>query len=377
VLKATSLDFTLISRAQVWERYVPTFGPEVTPEVTLQLKTEGGEDYYEDEEGERADTEAVQFKDDGSAFMMGQAYRPVTYEESVTDYVNWEDFGHSVARTWDEVDLVWRRTYLSRKQLVTRFGKELGERIPLDWGGGKDGAEERSVEDEFTKKAADLRGLVQVGEEGLLGLQGVQRARARRQADPLELDGFFPCPRPLLGTLANDSLIPVPDFVFYQDQAEEVDDLTAKISELQDGLKVVGLYAGEKENNLASIVKAANNTLIPVPDWVKLKEMGGVKGVVEWWPIDMVVTALQALIGATPAGHLRHLPDHRHRRHHARHERSARHGDGGGDQGPVGADAGPRPPEGAAALRPRHAADQGRGDRREVRHRHPEGDEPA
>jgi len=42
----------------------------------------------------------------------------------------------------------------------------------------------------------------------------------------LKFEGFWPCPRPAFGTLSTDSLEPRPDFVFYQDQAEEIDELT-------------------------------------------------------------------------------------------------------------------------------------------------------
>jgi hypothetical protein len=48
--------------------------------------------------------------------------------------------------------------------------------------------------------------------------------------DPLKLEGFFPCPPPLNATIAQGSTIPVPDYVLYQDQAEELDDLTGRIA---------------------------------------------------------------------------------------------------------------------------------------------------
>ena len=47
-----------------------------------------------------------------------------------TDYVHYRDFGHSVARTWEEVTRVWRKVYLRRAELVERFGEEIGNAIP-------------------------------------------------------------------------------------------------------------------------------------------------------------------------------------------------------------------------------------------------------
>jgi hypothetical protein len=38
------------------------------------------------------------------------------------------------------------------------------------------------------------------------------------------------------------TLIPVPDFLFYKDQLEEINELTARIGALADALKVRGFY---------------------------------------------------------------------------------------------------------------------------------------
>jgi hypothetical protein len=300
-LKECRDDFALIGRGQTWERYVPTHGPEIVPELELQVISsgdgqEGEVEGYEDSEGNRLapDDERIQRRDDGSAYMAGEPYRPVTYEESVTDYVNWEDFGHSVARTWNEVTYVWRRVYLSREQLKKRFGDNLGSLVPLDWGPVQQG--QRDLENQYQRKAA----VYEIWDITTKKVYWISKSWSSRpldeRDDPLGLEGFFPCPRPLLATTANDSVIPVPDFVYYQDQAEEIDKLTARIGELQDALKVRGFYAADQKTNLNTLFNASNNMLIPVPDWITMKEGGGVRGNIEWYPIDQVVNALNAII---------------------------------------------------------------------------------
>src|SRR5699024_6946704 len=94
----------------------------------------------------------VAFREDGSPYGFGEPYEPVIFEQSITDYVNWEDFGHSPARTWDEVSYVWRRVYLSRDQLISRFGENLGKMVPLDWGPVEQG--KTDSEARLQKKAA-------------------------------------------------------------------------------------------------------------------------------------------------------------------------------------------------------------------------------
>jgi hypothetical protein len=50
-----------------------------------------------------------------AALRRAASYEPVVFEESVTDFVNLEDFGHTPARTWDEVTYVWRRVFMTRR----------------------------------------------------------------------------------------------------------------------------------------------------------------------------------------------------------------------------------------------------------------------
>jgi hypothetical protein len=286
-LKSCTQDYVLIARGQAWERYVPTHGEAVTPQISVTPSAGGG---YEDEEGNAY--EEAKAGDDGAFTAPGEPYQPVVYEESVTDYVNWEDFTHSVARTWDEVWWVCRRAYMDRGALKKRFGDKIGAAIPLDWG-DKSG---EASKDELTCKAA----IYEVWDKRTKKVRWISKgygdAPLDVRADPLKLDGFFPCPKPLLGTTANDNLYPTPDYVYYQDQAEEIDDLTQRIAELQDALKVKGFYAGEEKTNLDNLLKAKNTTLIPIPSWQTMKENGGLRGLIEWWPIEQVVVALKACI---------------------------------------------------------------------------------
>jgi hypothetical protein len=296
VLRQCSFDFVLFARGQTWERYVPTFGPEVMPPpVQLQVTTNGDSDDagYEDDEGNTYAADQVTTGDDGAAIFQGAPYQPVTFEDSVTDYVNWEDFLYGVSRTWDEVGWVARRVYLSRDELVDRFGA-IGKLVPLDWGPVAQG--QRDADAKMLNKAA----IYEIWDKATKEVCWISKSWSSRpldrRPDPLGLPDFFPCPRPLLGTTANDSTIPVPDYVFYQDQAEEIDTLTGRIAKLQDGLKVRGFYAGDAKTNLNSLLNSDTNILIPVKDWQGLKEEGGLRGKIEWWPLEQVVAALNALI---------------------------------------------------------------------------------
>lgn len=214
------------------------------------------------------------------------------YEAAIPDYVYWEDFGHNVARTWDEVWLVWRRVYMDRAQLVKRF-KEAGKTIPLDHSprGIKD---EKVAED--IKKACVYEGWDKRKGQVVFLSRGHPKV-IEKVADPLELTGMFPCPRPLFATVTTDSLMPVADYALYQTQAQEIEELTVRINGLQKALKVRGAYDAAAPA-LENILSGDDNKLIPVANWAQFSEKGGVDGSIQWVPIKEVAEALIALYEA-------------------------------------------------------------------------------
>jgi len=267
------LDRLLAGRGTVWARYVPNF---------KDVQISGNEEVRGD---------GVQITDDVET---GDDVEQELYSEDVVlDYVHWCDFGHSVARTWQEARAVWRKVYLSKKELEDRFGEKAKD-VPLDakaLGKTEDDTSQAATKatiyelwDRVTKKAywfhKDIEDFLDV------------------QPDPLELSGFYPCPRPIFATLANDSLIPTPDYVLYQPQARELDTLTARIDKLTRALKVVGVYDSSAEGVQRMLSENVDNRLIPVEQWAVFAEKGGLKGVVDFMPIEMVANVLQGLYPA-------------------------------------------------------------------------------
>ncbi len=209
------------------------------------------------------------------------------YECAPVDYVHWKDFGHSVARTWEEVNLVWRKVYLDRDMLVERFGKEKGDKVPLTENPNEDkektDATQRACVYEIWNKSARKAVWVSKSVPDILD----------EKDDPLELEGFFPCPRPLYATISNESLIPVPDFALYQDQANELDTLATRIDGLVKSLQVKGVY-DKAVPTLARLFTEANNTdLIPVDNWAAFAEKNGLAGAVDLVDLDPIAKALK------------------------------------------------------------------------------------
>lgn len=216
----------------------------------------------------------------------------IDYECAPVDYVHWKDFGHSCARTWEEVKLVWRKVYMSRDELEKRFGKDVALGTPLDM----------KPSDMSDKDAQSALGR-QVSKATIYelwdkeGKQAIWLSKAREKPldvkpDPLELDDFFPCGRPLYASLTTDSLIPIPDFSIYQDQADELDLICSRIDGLIKALKVVGVYDATAVGLRRILDEGFNSQMVPVDKWTAFQEKGGLKGAMEFIPIDQVAAAL-------------------------------------------------------------------------------------
>jgi len=219
-------------------------------------------------------------------------------EQSPVDYVHWRDFGHSSGRTWDEVNTVWRKVYMTRKMLKERFPEEtfgnLWMQIPLD----------ASPDDTRTKMTEGVtkRALVyEVWDRENKSVFWISKSMGKildEREDPLQLEEFFPCPKPLYATLTNESIVPVPDFTLYQDQANELDTLSDRIKGLVDALKVRGFYDAANPDLNRLFTEGDNNTLIPVKNYSAFAEKGGLGGAVEFVDLNPIASALNMAYAA-------------------------------------------------------------------------------
>jgi len=265
-IKEVVLDRLLPGRGTAWVRYVPKFAPN--------------SDIAEEQ------AELPEVTDD-------DAQSQLVSEETVFDYVHWLDFGHTYARTWEEVKAVWRRVYMSRDEMQKRFPKCYKE-IPLDHAPEKLNDEKIATE----IKKATIYEIWDQANKKAIWIHKDYATPLDELDDPLKLKEFFPCPRPLFATLANDSAFPTPDYAEYQDQADEIDDLTARIALLVKAIKVAGIYAGDATGIQRILSEGLENILVPVDNWAMFAEKGGLKGAIEYLPLDMIMLALKGLYEA-------------------------------------------------------------------------------
>lgn len=292
-------DRLLPGRGLVWVRYEPHFkdfqdneneevadeGVEITDDVE-EGSDEAGKDYNgRSNESDRG--ESLEGDDEEAD--------EIENEVVCWDYVHWQDFGHCFGRTWDEVPAAWRKVYLTREELEKRFGEEIGSQITLDYSPHdlKD-----NKYDEVEKKATIYEIWDKSSKKVFWIHKDYHQGPLDEQEDPLELEDFWPFPKPLFATLANDDCIPVPDYQEWQDQANELDELTSRIGSITKCVKVAGAYDKSASGIERVLAEGVENQLIPVDQWAIFAEKGGMKGVMELLPMQEIMATLQGLYEA-------------------------------------------------------------------------------
>lgn len=274
-------DFDQVMRDAVEDRLVPGIGC-----AWLRLETDTEEKTLEEQWDPIS----------GALIQEASTYEEISRQEVMIDHVFWEDFLYSPCRTWKERRWVARRVYMDQDALVKRFGEKIGKAMPLDYNPRGDLSQGRSnqPENEVLQKAI-IYEIWDRQSRKVIWLSKAWPEILDEVDDPLHLEDFEPCPKPLFALTTTSNCIPVNDFVIFQDQYNELDLVNNRISLLVQACKVVGVYDASATGLQRMLQQGSENTLIPVDNWAMFGEKGGVKGMVDWLPLDTVIQALEKL----------------------------------------------------------------------------------
>ncbi len=293
-LGASVLDFVLGARGVVWNRYSPEF----------DLRTSERKTRYVDDKELPAEGEYELGEDADGKFYQEQ-YEALENEECETDHVQTRMFLTPPGSTWKQLPWIARGVLMTREDLVERFG-DRGKSVPLTW--------KRPDGKTSSKTATDPQ-----ESEGLFSMALIWEVwdKTKRQViwitdekpeildtkeDPLRLTNFFPCPRPLFGTLTNNSVIPVPDYKYYEDVSHELDAVTYRISLLTESIRVVGFYDADMGDTLARVMdQTGDNKMIRIENMASLAEKGGIERNIFFMPLEPMIKVLESLYRARAA----------------------------------------------------------------------------
>lgn len=292
-IKRAVQDYLLAGRGQVWVRYEPEIeeSTSIPPISYTDLKDSLG-----DIEPEDQDTEDNQTQEEEK---LESTQEQLVRESAPLDYVHWRDFRTypATARTWPEVQAVSKDLYLSEDECKKYFGEEIGEQLQaLTESPQQQGANDliRAMH----QKIDDKRKVIEIWDkktEKVIWVSEGYQYLCKEINDPLKLTGFFPCPEPLSSILTSDTLIPVPFFHEWKDQAEQIDELVQRINILTKACKVSGIYDGSIKGSLDRAMKeSSENILVPVDGFADYGEKG-LAGAVFFFPIEVIAEVLERL----------------------------------------------------------------------------------
>ena len=223
----------------------------------------------------------------------------ITDQRICVDYIFWQDFLWSPCRVWEERRWVGRKAYMTREELIERFGEVKGKACPLNYSvNGSKGNERTSTPKEDILKKAVVYEIWDRTTRKVIWYSKGMTTLLDTKDDPLKLKGFEPCPKPMLANVSTSNTTPRPDYYMIQDQYVELDTINNRISMLVQACKVVGVYDKAAIGISRMLKEGFDNDLIPVDNWAMFAEKGGLKGQVDWLPLEVVVTAIRELNGA-------------------------------------------------------------------------------
>ena len=261
-LKSALEDYLLPGRGVVWVVYEPII---IKEKIKIEVKDDDI-DIVEEEEVEHVGDQRCRF-----------------------EYVHWQDYRESPSRRPEDATWRARRHLFTRDELIGR-GFAHAYEVPLTWMPDTDSNEQL---DEIYNRAEVWEIWDKVQRKRLFVSSGFKDLLAEDD-DPYQLEDFFPTPVPLIAVRTNNTSIPVPEFTLYQDQADELDRVTSRITHLIEGLKRRGVYDSSVPE-LANLATAGDNDFVPSENFSSLAQKGGLSVVFQTEDISQISTVLQGL----------------------------------------------------------------------------------
>lgn len=269
-----------------------------TEEAKRYLTPEELAETPDDVEVERDDQGVYRWTDDVSE----GAEETKTYEKVYAEFVYWNDFLHSDGQDWADVWWVAFGSWMTQEDLAEEFGDEIARAVPL-MKNNIDSIGESYKKRHTTAEIDSYQDYARVWEVWSKRTGTVYKVAEGYKdfledpiEDPLGLEGFFPCPRPVYMLEQNSNLEFVPEYKMYEDQAAELNTITGRIDRLTKALAVRGIYDTNHADAMTRLLSGNETELIPCENFRQLVSAGGVDAAVEWLPIAQITDVLSKLL---------------------------------------------------------------------------------
>lgn len=212
------------------------------------------------------------------------------------------DFLYEPTRTWEACGWVAAASWMTRKEMRERFSKHSGDAYldaKFELRREKDGDTNHTEEERASTRRAKVWEVWHKADNRVYWVTDGVDVFLDDSEPYLEIEGFFPCPRPAFGTLRRGSLIPTPDWLRYQVHFSKISELTRRIYSLLNSVRMKGLIpaGGSVGDAVEALIRSDDDSiLIPVEAAAMMQQ--GATGFVAWLPLAEIAAAIQGLIEA-------------------------------------------------------------------------------
>ena len=217
-------------------------------------------------------------------------------EDAPIEYFHWQDVSWGWCRSWADMPWLGFRSYLTKEQVKRRFPECNCD--DLTFKKQKVGPDDDSStpEDDSPFFTAEIWEIWDKESKCVYWFSKGYEQLLDKKKDPLQLKGFYPAPPFFIANPTTTLYKPTPDYHLAQDLYNEVDRLQTRIAIITEAVKVVGCYDSSADGIQRMLQEGVENDLIPVDNWALFAEKGGIKGQVDWLPIDTIAGVLDKLV---------------------------------------------------------------------------------
>lgn len=226
-----------------------------------------------------------------------------TWEIVCCETRSWNRVYFGYARKWSKVPWIAYEEYIDRPEAERLFGKDIAAKLKYSEGedGEDEGEHRQSADQNLGGKKTTLIYQIWDKDGGRVVRwlsPGYADGLLKVDPDPLQLTGFFNCPKPMAFVAKSSDLIPVAMYKIYENQAEELNRLTQRIKQVVGALRARGIYDSELGGDLDRLMKEGDAILIPSDKTSSLAAEKGLQNAIWFMPIDVLTNTLTQLYQA-------------------------------------------------------------------------------
>ena len=228
----------------------------------------------------------------------------VQYEMVCLETKHWLRVYYGYAKKWSKVPWMAFEEYIDKQEATRLFGKALADQIHYSHDEPGDGEEKRSKSYEDAHQGDIKTACVyqiwdkQDGKQVKYISAQYPDGVLKTDEDPLQLSGFFPCPRPLQFVEKTHSLVPTALFKIYENQAVELNNIQLRINNLVRACKARGIYDGSLGTEIQKLMEADENELVPADSASSLAADKGLQNAIWFMPLEVIQSTLTMLYTA-------------------------------------------------------------------------------